>query len=344
MATTVLWAGGEDIDFSNVGAITYDQTATHFDGTKARGAIVVPNASGVTQASVGNAVAFTAASTLWVHANSYVGGGIFTDNNICIALTDASGVERFQIGMLNGSGGGSQVSLVKQDGAGHSTTLITGSLQIAADVLEPFDVAVTMASAGGSFAFYQNNTLLASFSGNTLTDNQTTLTGFLLGSINQSGASTYYSEVIAANGDTRSMRLNTTIASGLGNTNTWTVNGGSSAWQNVSQWVTSNNINIAVAASSQLAEFTTSTLVSGAWAVAAVVTSAYALAGTSGGPQHIAHVIRTAATDYSGATLPLLSSLQNSKVVWSSNPSTGNNWQQSDITNPGFNFGVVSEP
>lgn len=346
MATTILWVGGEDIDFSKLGQTSYDQNTNHIrtvPGQFARGAVGVSGTTaGVNANALGNATSFTASSTLWFHCQSFY---VSVGNNQCtpsIAFTDASGVQRFQVNVTNNN----VIQLVKQDGAGHSTSLVTGVANPAFNQLAQIDVAITIGSGNGSFAYYQGGaggSILASFSGNTLTDNQTNLTGFVFAGQGNAQA-TWISEVIVANNDTRSLSLCTGIASGLGNTNTWTVNGGSSAWQNVSQWVTSNNINIAVATSSQLAEFGVSSLTSGAWAINAVVTSAFALAGTSGGPQHMAHVVRTASTDFSGASQTLGASLANTQQVWQTNPATGNNWQQSDITNPAFNFGVVSEP
>lgn len=345
MATTVLWAGGEDLDFSKIGAITFDQTSGHFRGAPySRGAIVVPITvgTGVSVANISNAVAFTAASSLWFHGQHYASASGPNNVDTAIAFADSSGNQRFQIGWTNDA---SNIPILyKQDGAGHQTTLATAVFNVTVNALLPVDIAITISSTNGSFALYQNMALIVGYSGNTLTDNQTTLSTVLLNGFAGYVGANYWSECIVANNDTRSLSLCTGIASGLGNTNTWTVNGGSSAWQNVSQWVTSNNINIAVATSSQLAEFTVSSLASGAWSVTAVVTSAYALAGTSGGPQHLAHVVRTAATDYSGALQTLGASISNSQQVWQTNPSTGGNWQQSDLTNPGFNFGVVSEP
>ena len=256
-----------------------------------------------------------------------------------IAFTDASGIQRFQVNLT----GASFLTLIKQDGAGLKTNLVTGGFEPTIGSLTTIDVFINMSSANGSFAIYQNKTALASFSGNTLTDNQTTLTGFLLGGLTGFANNNYWSEVIVAGGDTRSMSVCTLYPSGTGNTNSWVVNSASSLWQAVNPWVVNDIGNIAVSTTSQLAEYTTSTLISGAFSVQAIVSSVRALAGTSGIVQGFAHVVRTAATDYSSATQQLQTSMTDYQNVWPSNPSTGANWQQADLTQQTFNIGVVSE-
>lgn len=338
MAKTILWAGGEDLDFTTVGTVSPDQTVGRFRPAYARGAMMVAQDTASLQNAIKNIVTFGPAQTLWFSAQGY-GGNAGVGGNVYFALTDASNVQRLQIVYLNAS---SFVRLQKVDGAGTATTLTTGSLIVATSLLKKIDIFINYSSGGGSFAYYENGTALASFSGNVTTDQQTGLTGFIAGNV-VGNSTSWWSEMIVSTGDTRSMGLYTGYASGVGNTNTWTVNSASSLWQAVNPWAVTDVGNIAVSTTSQLAEYTMSTLISGAFAVQAVISSVRALAGTSGTVQGFAHVVRTAATDYSSGTQQLLTSMSDYQNVWSGNPSTGANWQMSDLENPAFNFGVVSE-
>lgn len=214
------------------------------------------------------------------------------------------------------------------------TTLHT--MTVAAATLYRMTIAVKIA-ASGYIRFYDGTSLLAEFAGDT--------TGFGFTTLSQvffscgSSSSQHYSEIIAADEDTTSMRL-ATIAP--------TANGANTAWTGdytaVDEVGKDGSDMIYSATADQKETFAMSninTTALGTRVIRAVVVTAAIRKGTTG-PQNTQAVARIGSTDHDLGPFVLTTNTEGKAVVSELSPATGIPWTAAEVDAAEFGLRSVA--
>lgn len=331
---TILFAGGEDADFTTVGGGCAVDTGTSaaFRAANARCALKLTPTSG-TDGWVGKLSA--PSSAFWITARLYASNaGTCGAYGHLVALTDGP-TRRIVITTDSVNSSTSHYVLAKINAAGTQTVLATSSIYTVAG--GKLDMHVTYAVAG-AIDVYLGGTLIMSYTGDVTSDSATTLDGFVLGAHFTLLYSIWWSEAIAATVDTRTLGLVTLAPNGAGNANTFSTG----AYTDVNE-VTLSDATVATSTTAnQIFETTIdSTNMAGVGTLVGVVVKARTQAGPTG-PAHTSLMVRVAGTDYLGASQALPGSLAPVMTVWATNPATSAAWVGSDLTAAGFNIGVKS--
>ncbi|MBI2233442.1 MAG: hypothetical protein HYU57_00185 [Micavibrio aeruginosavorus] len=335
-SAAILWAGGEEMDFTieGVGGIKGTSNTTYFDNTFSRQGVAPNTASEFLKTGV-----FANSSLFWVRFRHILdSGGACDANKDWIKFTDSAGVDRLILRPTTASAT-PLISINKRDAAGTVTLLGTSTGNIDMNPQHTYDVFINYAAAG-EITIYMNGNQIGTYSGDVTTDGQTSLAQIKLGSC-QTSSTTFYSQVIVSTTDSRLMRLLTRAPVANGNTMAWT-----GAVSDINENILSELNLISSSTAGQLAQFTVpATLpVSSNWAVQAVVQSGRLLRSTTG-PQNFRFSLRTGGVDYtSPSDIPLELGYENFSYVWNTNPNTSAAWTSSQVTAATFNLGVKSQP
>jgi len=337
---TILFAGGEDADFTSLGSVAVDTATTAARRTSNARCSLKVNSSGAGDGW--QALLSAPSASFWFTARSYVvdGAAGYPAVAHAIVLVDALGVRRLVLtcnGPPYSTLGLFNWRLIKLDASGAATTLVTTTSTISCNALVKFDMFVNYAVTG-QVQLYLGGTKVIDYSGDVTTNSVSTLAGVILGQpIASSSFPMYWSEVIAATTDTRSLSLATLPPAAAGNAFTWT-----GAATDVNEITLDDATQITSLTAGQLAETTvTSASIVGTPGIVAVVVNARAQKGSTG-PQNADLLVRTGGTDYASPDIALPASLGRISNVWVSNPATGNAWLASDLTQAGFNVGIKS--
>lgn len=334
----IYFAGAEEISFATFGTVIMTATAGHFRSSWARAAINVNTAAGDVNANPpGNRIetpqVFTSTSDLWFHAHHRHNSANTTNNSRLLGFASPDGVWRLY---LSGTGTGGQLKLEKRNAAGTVTTLATTAASVVPDsVLFQLDVHIVY-STTGSVDVYKDNVSILSYSGDVTTDSATQLNKFFLSSATTNDGS--WSEIIAADQDTRAMAIFTETLTGAGNTEIWT-----GAYTDVDETTINDADMLNTANNDELAQFTHPTsLPAGNWDVLAVGSSVRLRRGGSG-PQNFQFNVRpaVAGTDHESADIAATASYAHYNYVWDLNPSGPAAWDVADVGS-GFNTGIKS--
>lgn len=331
-AATILWAGGEDLDFTIYGPYVITTNTTFFRSAYARNGLSLCGNCNI-QAI---APAFANQSTLWVHAQVYGGGIQTTSNSPFMLLYGSDGVDRFEI---RSTGANNTVKLSKRDGSATYTDLVTCSAIFPQLVVTKFDFFINYA-VSGTATLYINGVSACTYSGDVTTNSVTALkqVSFQSGSGN---AATVWSEMIISTTDTRDMNLFTCQPVANGTSQTWT-----GTASNVNPNSITDTASINTTSSGQFANFTCPTLVTGTYTVPAVVQNARVQTAGSG-PANFRYSTRPSGvgSDFdSGSDIPASGIFTNGPFfIWSTNPNTSTAWATGDFAS-GVNFGIKSRP
>jgi hypothetical protein len=337
---TILFAGGEDTSFALIGSVAVNTSglAGVYRSTYARCALNMQGSAADPPANRIQTPVFTAVSTIWAHARVGNGssGNATTSAVQMLRLLDG-GVARI---LVRGTGTAGQLKVSKRNSAGTITDLVTGTSGLMTGLSSStvqIDLQVIV-SASGTINLYIDSVLAATFSGDTTTDSNTTLNQMELADWSTSFNSDW-SEVIAADVDTRAMNLWSLSPQAAGNTQSWTPN----TLANISKTTINDATLISTASNNALSEWTTPTSPpAGTWDVKAIVQEARVSVGATG-PQHFDWVVRTGGSDFTaGLSLAPSNTLSNfGNQIWATNPNTSGAWAIGDIAS-GFNLGIKS--
>lgn len=230
MTSPILFVGGEDISFENVGGawaasqvgtnVTFvpDTTSGHFRSGYGRHALTVPSASagGSTcylKATIPSSSSFWFSGRCWLQTGSNPGSGA-----IVWQLFDSGGAPRLR--MRNTGSTASGPFVIETVNSSGTATQVGGTLSggFSDATINKIDVNVNYATSGG-FNVYINGTLAVTYAGDITTNSVTALTavGFgqlLYGFFNTQQNS--WSEIIVSTSDSRSMSVVTQAPSALG--------------------------------------------------------------------------------------------------------------------------------
>ena len=355
---TILWAGGEEVDFLRL--VGTGETQTSHDGRFARNAIITGNicwgngdpANSQIPPAYALTPTFTSTSSFWVHGLMVDGYYMdFAPDTLCdqngwelIALFSPDGYPRIAVGYPSGQTGAiDQYSIYKIDNTGAYTLLATQTADptnlICGTDTTTFDLYVNY-SASGTVTLYCNGVQAVTYSGNVTTNSTTTLNQVRFAGFGS------WSEMIVSTTPTPAMHLLSLIPAASGNADTFTTG-------NVSN-INDNSLDTTtVDASGTAGQIQEYTVLPPGWDwgnfsssansnVLAVVTHASALVNSTG-PQHLQAMVRTGGADYTSSNLsPNQYSWTHISNIWATNPNTSANWTLGDLMNAGFNIGFKS--
>lgn len=338
---TLLFAGGEDVDFTATGTLSISTTGTPYRSTFARCGLsllapttaVDPPSPRITPVST-----FTggAQSSFWLTVQCNNGSnGIPVVNYAWIRFLDGANARL----MLRTTGVAiGQFKLSKRTAAGAFTDLATCTTNFAAG-LSKIDIQVNYA-VSGLVNVYIAGVLALTYSGDVTTDSATTLNSFDLATISNSTTSTIFSEIVVKTTDTRSTSLTTLPPLAAGNTQAWLPN----TLANINKTTINDATLISTTAVNTLSQWTTNTtLPTGTWNIDAIVQAARMETAT-GAPQNAEWSCRTidGTNHVMGAIAPTTGGFTNfGNAQWLLNPHTGVAWVAADLAT-GFNLGVES--
>ena len=373
MTSSILWAGGEDIDFLAVGTLAsanigsnnvmclgIDTTAGRFRSGYARYGLFVSSfvgQSGNTGIDNLNAqywatpnTAFSA-STFWFSGrvyNSHNLSGNADGNSHVLRFIDSGGVVRLRLRCSTSASVISTMVVEKVNAAGSATSLgtTTSGLSLGPGTPDKIDAQVIYA-VSGTLNIWINGVPIFSYAGDITTDSQTLLSGFQLmtpAQYHYSGASTNggstWSECLIATRDTRNMSLATQAASATGNTDTFTAG----AAANINGNTYKDNSPDYAASAGLIQQYTvTPAMPSGNFGVISLVQKGRVSQGSSG-PTKIDFMVRNGGTDYTSSDLTPTAAFSTLVYNWDTNPNTSAAWATSDLaaSSSAFNLGYKS--
>jgi hypothetical protein len=323
----ILFAGGEDSDFTRVGNCSVNMLSSYYNVNFARSSLLLQNpASTNPPFHYFLSPSFSsAASDVWVHAVFSINSSSTGNNYQALALlSPGDGVARI---VVTGTGSNGQLKIRKGDAAGTFTDLATATSTFAPNVLMTLDLHINYA-VGGSVTLYFNGVQVANYTGDVTTDGTVSLDKLRLSSPSSSTYNNYWSEIIVSTTDTRMMRLVTLAASADGTTTNWD-NGGVT---NVNETTLNDTTVNSSGTAGQLQLYTVGNLPSGSSVSVIDVWQNIRAQVDTTGPQHIRGALRTGGANYYSSNLsPPQNSWGTVSAHWATNPATGVAWTSSEV-------------
>jgi hypothetical protein len=336
---TILFAGGEDTSFTIYGGVQWG-TGPGSGGNRpafSRLAAEIQQSTAVDPPTMRiQTPAFTPSAAIWIHGwvfNGDAAGNNFTVNQQVALARSPDGVSRV---LLRATTTRNLLKLSTRNAAGTITDVATATTIIPINVLAQIDWLINFSTGS---TLYVNGAAALTYAGDLRTDAATALNQIDISGMNYNFWGDYWSEIIVADTDTRSMGLWTLPPAAAGNAQSWTPN----TLGNINKTAINDSTFISTTANTALTEWTTLTAPpSGTWTVQAIVQNARVQVSTTG-PQHFDFVARTASTDFlAGAPQAPSLAFSNFQHIWPVNPNTGLPWQITDIA-AGFNLGIESQ-
>jgi len=340
-SATLLFSGGEDIDFicAGTGSCSVNTNSSSFRSAWARESLAISGNSSDPPPNRMATPTFTANSTLWIHAQLCIDncGSINTSSSAqMIRVIDSAGNPTL---VVRGTGTGGQLKISSRTSGGTFTDLVTCS-GAANSPLTQIDFFVNYGTSG-EVTFYNNSVQVCDFTGNvTNGDGATTLNQVEFAS---AGGNALWSEVIIATTDTRAMARFTANTVANGNTTGFS---GSNICSSIWNAINFNDANYGFSGTSNVLQECTikSSIPAGSYSVLGLVMSARALVGSSG-PLHFDFITRVNGTDYLSADFAPTTTFSNiTNYIQTTNPDTSSAWSVSDFQAAGFNVGEKTKP
>jgi len=329
---SILFAGGEDIDFVLVGGVAPDTTAGNFRAGYARLALAV---GGPAQRFY--TPALTAGSTFWFHAVAKVQNGTTSTNNEMMCALSADGLCRL---VIRSAATNQTVKISKKDAAGTYTDLCTatsGSFPLTSATKMDWSISY---STSGSTTLYVGGVNVCSFSGDVTTNSTTQLNQFYMSNPDGFGGF-WWSEIIVATTDTRDMSLFTCAPQTNGTTQNWTGTASS-----VNPTTINDTLSISTGSANTVGNFTCPSLPSGNFTVPAVVQSArvQGVPGSLTNFRFNSRPVGGGADFDTTADIPVGGVFLNyPNSIVTTNPATSAPWTTGALGS-GVNFGIKSRP
>lgn len=230
------------------------------------------------------------------------------------------GVKRIAIGLNTNN----TICLMKFDDAGTATVLGTSVSPIPINVLARIDMKINYGVSGQIRVFYGNQEIIT-YNGDTTSGSTTTLNQLSICSFRD--INVYFSEVIIAERDTRSLSLavifpTSTPASG----NQWV-----GTFEDINEQIANRYDVVYSTAADQTASYGSSNPPSGTFNVRALKVSALAVRGESGPQQLQLGVVPNGGLSAYGTSQPLDTGWTQVGTVFETNPNTGLGWKSDDI-------------
>jgi hypothetical protein len=341
---TILYAGTDDVDTTcSAGVCTVDTNAASYRSAWSRESYMVV---GTTADPPTNRIAspvFATAGTAWFH------GQYCNDADTCDTTTTANAqlMRVFDDAgnptlIVRGTGNPGEVKISSRTAGGVFTDIVASCPSAILASVTQLDLKVVYSNVG-SVTLYTNSVQVCTFAGDVTNGDGSTLlnkAGFAA-AVTGNGA---WSETIVATTDTRAMGFWSLIPNANGAQTQWA---GSNPCTVILPVAAINIASfISTASNTQTEQCTvTNTPPVGTFAVDAVVMSSSMLRGATG-PQHFDFITRTAANvdHYSSDFAPTTAFTNFPNYIQATNPDTASAWLLTDITNAGFQIGLLSKP
>lgn len=315
-----LFLGAEDTDFVTP---IYDWTWQGFNYRTgfARGSIQVYANSSMSWVECPFS---TASSSFWMTARWYADN--FTNSSVnrpVYSFSDGT-TRRINVTVDPATG---FVKVFTLNNTGSTTELVNqiANQAAASAVLFKFDIQINY-SATGWVRIYFNGTLVFEFVGNTIAAGSTSTTLTKMGFTNPgTSSSMYFSEIIVAERDTRTLSLYTLAPSGNGSGNQW-----QGSYTDIDEGRANETDVISTTAAEQSAYFEINDIPEGNYAIQAVKVTAQATRGVTG-PANIQVGLRSAGTTTLSPNKPLDSAWTKINETFLVNPTTGLAWTRSEV-------------
>lgn len=322
---TILWCGGEDIDFPlGTGIGVGGGGSSYYRTAYARCAVYNQNGSGLGSCRT---LSFAGGSltSFWLHYKVYGGFSNTSIKWVGVSLNSAANGAGLYLG--NDSSNNAKLVLYKFDGTSYTAVASETGSSFSFGVLHQLDMQVTNFGASSVVAVYIDGSLVISFSGSITISG---VTAFDCCSIIQNGSGAYFygasSEIIVADADTRGLSVMTMAPSAAGDTNNWT-----GAYTAVNPVTINDSSTIVVNTTGQDFEANLTDLVSGTWQIRAVKIAARAELTAGSTPTGIKLGVKTGGTlNVGGAQTPTVA-FTTFESLLTQNPVTSAAWVQSDM-------------
>jgi hypothetical protein len=340
---SILWAGGEDIDFA-AGAVlpvaaNIGTTAGYFRAGYARCAIgggisTTPSATFLSQAFAGGPVTSCWLSFRLAQITPESG---FRVGNLLAGLVQSGTAGSGIYLLIDGTGSWSnRLAIATFLSSGPTITQLASEsgTSLASGVPLKIDIQVVSYGATGTINVFSNGVLIITYSGNIAVSGVTGLdTVATAGAGSPFANQTWNSEFVVANEDTRTFSVATLAPAGAGTTDAWT-----GVYTDVNELV----INDATAAYTNTAtqdeEFTLTSLPSGIITVRAIQIAARSAMTSGATADKIAAGVRSGGTTSPGTAQALTTSWVTLQSLLSQNPVTSANWAVADVNALQLNF------
>lgn len=324
----ILAAAQEPETYSVVASsVSVNTTTTFFDSTYVRECqecVRVDTFSNV--GGVGEIAIPSATGDLWFHANLYVGsGGLAADtsNNGLIRFLSGT-TSNFRLRMTDTTTGDAAAEY-STDG---TTWTSLGTLQLTMNAVKSLDIHFKRGSSGAC-EIYQDGVLKLSVTG-TYSTVSATFNKVRFGAASYNGGSAYWSEMIASDGNTVGMRLNSLAFTGAGANASWT-----GAYTDVNETNVNTGTALTTNATGAKQTMAVADMVSlpAGYSIAAVVVSASAALAASSVPTDVAFMMRSGGTDYNVGQMSLTAGAgaKLTQKIQTSDPATSAAWTTSGV-------------
>ena len=318
----ILFMGGEELDFARLygNAFTTASTTGTFRPAYARAALACRGDGG----SAARGDFKMSSGNFWFTGRMYADATVWIDSGWTAFLHFSSGSFK-RLGLeINGTT--RFVRLVTYDNSGNPSTLAQSSESFIQSInLHRIDVQVAY-STSGRVRFFFNQVPFLDFSGDVTSGGATNLTSFTVNTINNNAArATYWSEMIVAERDTRTLSLRTHAPVATATGHEWL---GTQA--DVGEITADEATMITTEEADKEAKFTVAQLPAGNFAVRAFSVSAYAARGATG-PSAIQLGVGSNGNDGFSTDKLLDTGWTHASEIFETNPVTGNSWTINEI-------------
>ena len=316
---SILWCGGEDIDFPNGGPVTSDTSGIYYRPAYARCAIR-PASTPMMKSDVfpGGAV-----TSCWMGVRIGMDNvGLIAGNAKLIGL----GQSGTNSGLFLGTGVsvGNKATIYKYDGV-TTTALAAETGTTWAQGVWRWDLQLINYGASGTINVYYGGSLLFTYTGDLSITGVTGFDSVFICDASNTWNHPMYSEIMVSDLDTRPYSLATSYPNGVGTHTDWT-----GAYTDIDEVTASTSDIVSAATAGLVSTYAMSDLPAGNDKVVAVAVKAQASCGATG-PQNMDVAIRTNSTDVFGADTPLTDVVSTVAHIWNSNPYTNQKWQRAEV-------------
>lgn len=315
---TILWCGGEDIDFP-AGAVPTVSTGSIRSGSTARVCIYSTGAA--------KSLSFSAVASAWLHFYCYI--ALSSSSKTFAGLIDRVSGKGIFVRTSSTLG---RLEISKYDGSSYTQLAVESGISGLSGTGASFDLKITNLGAASSIALYFNGTLIIDFSGDSSISGISNLdcVAFLGGS-NEARMS----EFIVADEDTRLMTLETFYPNAAGDTSGFT-----GAYTDIDETTISDSDVIYTATPDTESQFNLSGMPGGTFIVKAVKLAYRAADGVGGIGVQAGY--RTNGTTYLGDTQTLDGSWATKEELYQQNEDTSNRFTPTEMNALQMAFKAVS--
>jgi|GEM_PF-2168883 hypothetical protein len=267
---SILWCGGEDIDFPNASTIPVETGSTTFR-------------SGYGRCSV----RFTASPYVYYKSTTFSGGGVTSCWLSVWWKIDTANAGRMKIGIGKlgtdkgiflgpATSSGGKVSVATWDGSTRTELAASASTVLINNTLQKIDMQLSSYGGSSTIRVYVDGVLALTFTGDSSISGVSDFDIVVIYTHLSGSGTEYFSEMIVATTDTRAMSLVTHYPNGAGDANAWT-----GAYTDIDETTISDADLIVVDSDAQDAQFGLSNLPSSSVNVIATKIAARALKTSS---------------------------------------------------------------